>query len=193
MRRALLLGLTLALAGCGYQFAASGTNLPSDSRTIYVERFGNHTRQTGVNDEFMRYVKDEIARHHRLRLVDSPAQADLELTGEVVAVNSLAGSFNAVLEPTIYNQSVTVSAALTDLRTNKILWSVRSLSNAQQAPVVAQAVVATTPLFLQHNLRSADIAQLPDAQVAQTQTAMAKTDAMTQLAQNLYASMAEGF
>jgi len=184
--------LVFSLAGCGYHFASSGTALPSDAQTIYVARFGNRTRDTGINDRFMRYVNDEIARHDRLKIVDSPTDADLELSGDVVAVNDLPAAFNSVLEPTIYSYSISVSATLKDLRTDRVLWAGR-MTNPQQAPVVAQAVVPTTPTFLRQNLRGSDVAQLTDIQTAQTQTASAADLAMTQVAQNLYASMAEGF
>ncbi|MBV8137285.1 MAG: hypothetical protein JO121_16895, partial [Deltaproteobacteria bacterium] len=57
------LALVMALGGCGYHFGASGSNLPSGAETIYVARFTNRTRQTGLNDVFMRYLNDEIAMH----------------------------------------------------------------------------------------------------------------------------------
>jgi len=185
--------LGVAVAGCGYHFAASGSNLPSDSETIYVSRFQNRTRFTGLNDVFMRYVKDEIALHHRLRLVDSPSGADLQLSGELLNSTSLPTSFNSVLEPTIYNQNMAVSATLTDLRTNKVIWSGRNLGSLQHAPVVAQAVVPTTPTFLQQNLRSSDIAQMTDIQTMQTQGAASQDVMMQSIAKNLYSSMASGF
>jgi hypothetical protein len=187
------LALVMALGGCGYHFGASGSNLPSGAETIYVARFTNRTRQTGLNDVFMRYLNDEIAMHRRLRLVDSPAEADLELSGEILAVTPLPSSFNSVLEPTIYNQSMTVAAQLRDLRTNRVIWSVSSLGNLQHIPVVAQAVVPTLPTFVQGNLRGSDVAKLTDMQVASTQGALGQQTMMQNVAQNLYASMAEGF
>ena len=36
----------------------------------------------------MRYMKDEIAKHDRLQLVDDPATADLELSGIIVLARS---------------------------------------------------------------------------------------------------------
>jgi hypothetical protein len=187
------LALVMALGGCGYHFGASGSNLPSGAETIYVARFTNRTRQTGLNDVFMRYLDDEIAMHRRLRLVDSPADADLELTGEILAVTPLPSSFNSVLEPTIYNQSMTVAAQLKDLRNNRVIWSVSSMGNLQHIPVVAQAVVPTLPTFVQGNLRGSDVAKLTDMQVASTQGALGQQTMMENVAQNLYASMAEGF
>jgi Lipopolysaccharide-assembly len=193
VRAAAALLAALLVAGCGYHFASSGSSLPPDAQTIYVKHFDNHTRVTGINDQFMRFLKDEIARHHRLRLVDNPGDADLELSGAVLTVIALPSAYNSVLEPTIYNQSITVSAQLKDLHTNKVIWSARSIGNAQHAPVVAQALVPSTPTFLQGNLRGADIAQMPDIQVAQTQTDAAENQSMAQIAKNLYAFMSEGF
>ena len=72
----------LCISGCGYHFASSGDALPPSAQTIYVARFGNATRLTGINDELMRYIKDEIAMHRRLKLVDSPDEADLQLSGD---------------------------------------------------------------------------------------------------------------
>ncbi|HVN28231.1 MAG TPA: hypothetical protein VMT64_07075, partial [Candidatus Binataceae bacterium] len=66
--------VVLLLAGCGYHFASSGEALPSTAKTIYVDKFSNKTRFTGLNDQLMRYVKDEIAVHDRLQVVDSPSQ-----------------------------------------------------------------------------------------------------------------------
>ena len=189
----LLALLVLALGGCGYHFGASGSNLPSGAETIYVARFTNRTRQTGINDVFMRYLDDEIAMHRRLRLVDSPAEADLELSGEILAVTPLPSSFNSVLEPTIYNRSMTVAAQLKDLRNNRVIWSANSLGNLQHEPVVAQAVVPTLPTFVQGNLRGSDVAKMTDIQVASTQGALGQDVMMQNVAKNLYASMAEGF
>jgi len=187
------LALVMALGGCGYHFGASGSNLPSGAETIYVARFTNRTRQTGLNDVFMRYLDDEIAMHRRLRLVDSPAEADLELTGEILAITPLPSSFNSVLEPTIYNQSMTVAAQLKDLRNNRVIWSASSLGNLQHDPVVAQAVVPTLPTFVQGNLRGSDVAKMTDMQVASSQGALGQETMMQNVAKNLYASMAEGF
>jgi len=187
------LALVMALGGCGYHFGASGSSLPSGAETIYVARFTNRTRQTGLNDVFMRYLDDEIAMHRRLRLVDSPAEADLELSGEILAVTALPSSFNSVLEPTIYNQSMTVDAQLKDLRNNRVIWSVSSIGNLQHIPVVAQAVVPTLPTFVQGNLRGSDVAKMTDMQVASTQGALGQDTVMQNVAKNLYASMAEGF
>ena len=183
----------LLTAGCGYHFASSGSGLPAQAKTLYVQRFGNHTRQTGVNDEFMRYLKDEIADHKRLELVESAGEADLVLSGTVSYAETLPVDFNSVSEPTLYDLTMSADATLVDAHTHKVIWATRGMSGSQSFATVAQTVVTTSPIFQQQNLRSQDIAQLPDLQVAETQRAAANQQMMQQLAQNLYASMSEGF
>lgn len=170
-----------------------GSGLPAQAKTIYVQKFSNHTSFTGINDQFMRYLKDEIAQHDRLTLVDSPNNADLVLTGEMLYIEMIPGATNAVGEPIVYQDSFSANATLTDGHTRQVLWNSRGLGATAQVPVVASSVLTTSPLFLQQNLRSQDIARLPDIQVAQTQRASGRDQIMQQLAQNLYASMSEGF
>jgi hypothetical protein len=183
----------MATAGCGYHFAASGAGLPSKAVTIYVDRFSNHSRITGLNDQFARYLKDEIASHKRLRVVDDPAQADLRLSGAIASDEERPTTFNSVVEPTQYQQQVFVNAALIDNHTYKTIWSTRRLNAQEFRAAVPEAVVATSPQFLRGNLRQRDINHLPDVQLSQTQHAAAEDQIMTELAHNLYASMSEGF
>jgi hypothetical protein len=185
--------LPVLIAGCGYHFAADGSGLPPQAKTIYVQNFSNKSRQTGINDQLMRYIKDEIADHKRLELVDSASEADLVLTGEVIYADTTPISFNSVNEPLLYGQTMSANATLTDAHTHKVIWDSRGISATSRAPTVASSVVTTSPVFLQQNLRSQDIARMPDLQVAQTQRAASNDQVMEGLAQNLYASMSEGF
>jgi hypothetical protein len=183
----------LALAGCGYHFGAEGSGLPPQAKTIYVQQFSNRTRVTGLNDQFMRYLDDEIDSRKRLELVDSASQADLILSGVIEFSEAAPVSFNNASEPTIYANSMTADATLTDAHTHKVLWASRGISGSQQYATVSQSLVTTSPYFLQQNLRSQDIAQMTNIQVQQTQQASSQDLIMQQLAENLYASMSEGF
>lgn len=190
---AALLWCAAALAGCGYHFGASGTNLPAAAKTIYVEPFANRTQITSYNDQFMRYLKDEIASHKRLQLVDSPNDADLVLSGALIAAFDVTSAFNSVMEPTVYGENLAVSASLRDTHTNKVIWSSARISDTERYPVVSQSVVTTTPTFLQRNLRASDISRMTDIQVAATQERGARDQMMANLAKHMYDAMATGF
>ncbi len=184
--------LALALGGCGYTFSSS-ESLPPSAHTIYVARFKNGTMITGLQDVFMRYMKDEIAKHARLQVVDDPAQADLELSGTILGGEPFPAALNAVGEPSIYYLALGVNATLLDKKDNKVLWSGQNISSQQQYAVVPQAVIATSPQFLKYNFRASDIAQLTDTQTQMTQSGTAYQEAMSTVAQNVYAGMASGF
>jgi Lipopolysaccharide-assembly len=179
--------------GCGYHFEAEGSGLPPQAKTIYVETFSNRTRVTGLNDEFMRSLKDQIDDRKRLQIVDTASEADLTLSGQISYSQSEPVAFNTASEPTLYASTVTADAELVDNHTHKVVWASRGISGSQQYATVSQSLVTTSPYFLQQNLRSQDIAQMTNIQVQQTQEGAAQDLVMQQLAQNLYDSMSEGF
>jgi Lipopolysaccharide-assembly len=194
LRRAIWLALAAVLAaGCGYHFASEGSGLPPQAKTIFVQRFANHTAVTGINDQLMRYIKDEIDDRKRLEIVDSPSQADLTLSGEVAYSDAQPVAFNTASEPILYANTLTADATLVDNHTHKVVWASRGISGSQQYATVSQSLVTTSPYFLQQNLRSQDIAQMTNIQVEQTQEGASQDLIMRQLAQNLYTSMSEGF
>ena len=185
--------LIASMTGCGYHFAAEGSGLPPQAKTIYVEKFTNHSRYTGLDDQFDRYLKDQIALHKRLQLVDDPGQADLVLSGEFSYITSLAAATNAVSEPIEYTQTLAANAQLTDVHSKKVIWRSTGISATDTYPTVSSAVVTTSPEFLQGNLRSRDIANLPDMQLAKTQSDFSQGQNLENLAQSVYVSMSEGF
>jgi len=183
---------SVAVDGCSLHFADNGSALPSSAKTIYVERFENVTYVSGVNDQFMRYMKDVIASRGRLTVVDDPAQADLLLSGKIDYEITQPASLSGVSEPLSYGNTIMAAATLTDAHTKAILWSTRGISASSQASVVAQAIVPTTPQFLKQNLRGSDILNMSDMQVAATQQTVARGSMMQQLANELYVDMTWG-
>lgn len=190
--RVFLVVAAVFAAGCGYHFAASGSGLPANATTIYVAKFRNLSRNTGIQEEFARYLKDEVANHKRLVLVDDPANADLRLSGVIRAIETYPAAFNAVSEPSSYNLTMTIDARLVD-RSDNVIWSTRGLYGQNEFATVPNAVVVTSPKFLQQNLRSRDVEALPNAQLARTQQEAVGGQTMASLARNLYSSMSEGF
>ena len=102
-------------------------------------------------------------------------------------------NFNSVLEPTIYHQTMQVSAD-SRIRIRRKQFGRRATSAPRSTRrYLAQTTVTTTPTFLQQNLRGGDIAKMTDLQTAQSMTAASSDVLMQNVAKNLYAQMAEGF
>lgn len=187
-------GAIAAAAGCGYHFAASDTSaLPSDATTIYVADFDNHTRINGINEQLLLNLKQEISNHKRLVLVDSPAAADLTLSGDLSQNTQLPTAFNSVSEPTQYSDTLAVDAVLRDNKNGKILWQTNHMTDSSAYATVAQAVIPTSPGFLQGNLRGSDIKKMTDIQVAQTQQFQSQDQMLQRMARSIYTSMVQGF
>jgi hypothetical protein len=146
-----------------------------------------------LSEDFDRHLKDEIANHKRLDVVDDPADADLVLSGIIAGQDQAPVAFNAVAEPTAAYLTLVVGATLVDNHSKKVLWSSGGVTRANSFGLVAQSVVVTSPEFLQQNLRANDINKLPDAQLAATQRSSNQDLSMDQLARDLYANMSEGF
>jgi hypothetical protein len=185
--------LIVAITGCGYHFGAEGSGLPPQAKTIYVERFANHSRYTAIEDQFDRYLKDEIAQRKRLQLVDDRNQADLVLSGELLYITQLAVATNSVSEPIEYTETLSANAQLTDQHTKQVIWRSTGIFANDTYATVSTAVVTTSPEFLQQNLRAQDIANLPDIQLAATQSRFSRQQNLQNLAQSVYVSMSEGF
>jgi hypothetical protein len=183
--------LAIAMPSCSVRFAANGT-LPDSAKTIYVERFANNTRVPGVNDQFMVYLKQEVSSRDRLLLADRSDEADLILRGTVLYYGTEVKTVNSISEPLDYGDTLSVSAQLIDRKSNKVIWSTRAISSSTMVPVVGQAIIPTTPQFLRQNLRGADLANMPDMQVAASEQSSAKQQLMAQAASELYTDMAWG-
>jgi hypothetical protein len=138
-------------------------------------------------------MKDEIAQHKRLQLVDDRSQADLVLSGELLYVPQLATATNSVNEPIEYTQTYRANAQLTDLHTRQVIWRSTGIFATDTYAMVSTAVITTSPEFLQQNLRSQDVANLPDVQLAATQSRFSQQQSLQNLAQSVYVSMSEGF
>jgi lipopolysaccharide assembly LptE-like protein len=189
---AYLAAAAFAIAGCGLHFADNGSALPDTAKTIYVQRFENLTYVPGVQEQFMRYMKDAISSRGRLVVIDDPAQADLILTGKILYTGTAPASLSGAAEPLSYGNLMMIAATLTDRKTSAVVWRSNGISASSPASIVAQAIVPTTPQFLKQNLRGPDILNMTDMQVAATQEAAAQGNMMQQLAYEVYADMAWG-
>jgi hypothetical protein len=138
-------------------------------------------------------LKDEIAQRKRLQLVDDRSQADLVLSGELLYITTTVVATNSVSEPIQNTQTVCANAQLTDLHTRQVIWRSTGLYANDTYAMVANTVVTTSPDFLQQNLRANDIANLPDIQMAKTQSDYSQEQNLQSLAQSVYVSMSEGF
>jgi hypothetical protein len=83
--------LVLALAACGYHFAA-GKSLPGNAKAVDVPIFKNLTTETDADAQFSAALRDELALHGLL----SQGHPDATAVGEIVQIHSGPGTVYTV-------------------------------------------------------------------------------------------------
>ena len=136
-RRAALLALACALAGCGYSF--HGT-LPDHIKTVAVPIFVNRTQQPAVESVITRAIVDAFATNGRLRVVRAE-DADSILEGEVIGYSVGPIAVDPSLTVQQYRLGVTLTLRMRDLRRNEVLFQ---QSFSEQADFRVAGSVAQT-------------------------------------------------
>ncbi len=123
MNRWLLLPLLL-FAGCGYTLVGTGNNLlPPTVHTIQVPAFVNRTTRVELEQRVTQAVAGEFVSRGRLKLVNTPKDADVILHGSIDSFGLYPIAFNAQGRATQYQISITANIELVDHRNeDKVLW-----------------------------------------------------------------------
>ena len=116
--------LLLALAGCGYALVGNANNLlPPTVHTISVPTFVNKTTRVELEQRVTQAVAEEFVSRGRLRLVNTPKDADIILRGSIDSFGIFPIAFNQQGRATQYQISITANIELLDHRAeDKVLW-----------------------------------------------------------------------
>ena len=129
-----LIALLMALAGCGY---TTSSTLPSNFKTIYVEKFENKvnfaTERTrnlyfpNLEIDVLHAISDRYLFDGNLRISQSDA-ADLVLKGKLLSYDRDALRITDNEDPEEYRIHVTVSLELWDTSKQEMVWSEASFT-----------------------------------------------------------------
>ena len=191
MRRAALLAV-LALAACGYHLSGTGTTVPESARTIRIELFANHTRETGLEVRLHRAVEDEFRRQGTLRVV-SEGDADLVLSGTIRRFTSVPVAFSATDEAVQYQGIMQVSLRLTERESGHLLFENKLLQESQDFGAESGVVVSSSPHFQRGTINARDLPDLPNVQFGEARRREAQNDLIELLARDIYLQAMEGF
>ena len=191
MRRAALLAV-LALAACGYHLSGTGTTVPESARTIRIELFANHTRETGLEVRLHRAVEDEFRRQGTLRMV-TEGDADLVLSGDIRRFTSVPVAFSATDEAVQYQGIMQVSLRLTERESGHLLFENKLLQESQDFGAESGVVVSSSPHFQRGTINARDLPDLPNVQFGEARRREAQNDLIELLARDIYLQTMEGF
>ena len=120
----------LVLSSCGYHLVGTTSFLPDDIENLYVESFRNQTKWVDMDQRLMEALTLEWVRRGRLRLVDSPAKADVILTGVIQRLAVVPVSYDDQGRANEYQMSLQAEVQLKDVRgeDDAVLWEDKAFS-----------------------------------------------------------------
>lgn len=185
----LLQNLTLATlivlaSSCGYQFQGSGSVLPEDIKTVYVERVENETTYSGVDLQLREAIKDRFERYGVLTIVDQKDLADAVVSARILSIGALVKDVTG--ESDIELEQDLVMSVFAELVTNQgqTLWRNPNLQVTQSIASVGDVVVTSSSNFAQGGINAGTLGSLGSREVARGQ-AQASFDDLTQEAARL--------
>ncbi len=119
---------------CAYKLSNVVDKLPGGVHTIAVPMFINESKEPNIEVFFTNAFKTELLRFGRINLVNNESQAEAVVTGiiksvKIVSDESVIESRNATYLPygtvlaTQVKVTVVVAMKMTEIKTQKILWS----------------------------------------------------------------------
>ena len=134
--------LLAELSGCGYHLVGTTSFLPEDIETLYVEKFVNQTKWVDMDQRLVEALTLEWVRRRRLRLVDTPGQADVVLSGTIQRLSVIPVSYDDQGRANEYQMSLQAVVQLKDVRTKEpeILWEDKAFSRRTSYAVDPVAV-----------------------------------------------------
>ncbi len=127
-----LIAVSLAVAGCGYQFRVEGpgptigaavpaTFKPGTAPRLQIPNFENRTLEPNLELKYTTYTRKEFSAGSGALVVNDYEPADLILKGQIVSLSLPSLTFNrtATFESRVI---VKVVAVVEDLRTGKPVW-----------------------------------------------------------------------
>ncbi len=132
----------LVLPSCGYHLVGTTSFLPEDIESLYVESFQNQTKWVDMDQRLMEALTLEWVRRGRLRLVDSPARADVVLKGVIKRLAVIPVSYDDQGRANEYQMSLQAEVQLVDVRgeEDEVLWEDKAFSRRTSYLVDPNAV-----------------------------------------------------
>src|SRR5258708_33944420 len=114
MKVAGLLSCLVFLSGCGYALVGSGNSLDPKIKTIAVPAFVNKTTRVELEQRVTQAVAAEFVSRGRLKLVNTPPEADVILRGSIDSFGIFPVAFTAQGRATQDQISITAKIKLLD-------------------------------------------------------------------------------
>jgi len=124
MKKIFLCALSLlALFGCGYHLAGTGTSLPEHIKTIGVPIFVNNTQGYQVEQKITGDVVQLLVQRGKYKVVPESTNVDALLKGTILSVSLVPITFQSDGRGKDYNVIITAKVTFTDVIDKKVLYT----------------------------------------------------------------------
>jgi hypothetical protein len=194
-RRALgwLLCACLSPLGCGYRLAGSQIVVPGDIHSVSIGHFENQSRQEGLDKTLAFAFEHEFYRRGILAVRDEPGGGDGIITGTIREFRVRPVAFNANEEALEYEAELTLDVTLRRQADGKVLWKGSHLHAFEDYAVSPSTVVPSSSQFQQGTLDAANLAQLSEVQLAETEERLAIQRMVRSIARDVHDRILEQF
>jgi outer membrane lipopolysaccharide assembly protein LptE/RlpB len=121
-----------ALAGCGYHLVGHSNSLPARLQKLYVTPLVNQSGRAELDQRLTDAITREWVRRGRFQLVSGSEQADVVLSGTIVAAVTSPVQFDSSGRATQYQLTVVADMQLVDRTGAKpvVLWRDQQFSRS---------------------------------------------------------------
>ncbi len=131
-KAAVVIFIALFLPAClGYHFRGYGDSLPADIKTVAIKPFGNRTYESQAENYMVNALVNEFSRSKRLKVVPE-AEADLVISGAVLAIDSSSISYIGDDRTYEYRVTVRIEVEARDMRRDEVIWQNNSMSEVEE-------------------------------------------------------------
>lgn len=193
MRKWVIL-LAATLAGCGYEIVGSQTtHVPGDVKTVAVGKFNNQSRQEGLDKTVAFAVEREFYQRGALPIRESASEGEAVISGTIREFQVRPVSFNQQDEALQYEAKLVLDVVLTRQSDGSVLWKGNGMQSVEDYSVNRQTVVPSSSQFQQGTLNFADLADLSDIQLAETEKHLAIDRMVRAIARDVHDRILDDF
>jgi hypothetical protein len=186
------LAALLALAGCGYHLAGTGSTVPASARSVSIAVFANHTREPGLEVGLRRAIEEEFRVRGPLDVVPDP-EGDLVVSGTIRRFQATPVAFTGTGEAVQFQGILQISFRLVERASGHVLYENKLLQESLDFGAVSSVVVTTSPRFQRGSIDARDLAQMTNVQLGEARRRQTLQDLMEVLARDVYLQSMEGF
>jgi hypothetical protein len=164
---ALLAGVLAS--GCGYALVGQQTKVPGNIGSVAVGEFRNESRQEGLSKTLAFAVEREFYEHGLLAVREHPVESEGLISGTIREFKTRPVAFNSSDEALEYEAKLVLDVVLTRQSDGAVLWRGKRMQAIEDYSVNRETVVPSSSQFQQGTLDFANLAQLTDIQLAETE------------------------